>query len=66
MCSEFFEALVAFFADFLRFFKLGSWLQSVQKSHFRASVKDFSLAAYFLSFVYHCLADLKSFRLVGK
>ena len=32
-------------------------------ANFRASVKDFSSAAYCLSFVFHCLANLKCFPL---
>ena len=28
------------------------------QSHFRASVKDFRSAAYFLSFVFHCFVNL--------
>ena len=31
------------------------------KSYFQSSVKDFSLAAYCISFVLHCLANLKPF-----
>ena len=33
----------------------------IRQSHFQASVKDFSLAAYCLFFVFHFLANLKSF-----